>query len=519
MTRDELIEFIGDNMYVSTPDKIKSEMGKDIRKLDVPAFIRKWGDTLEEYTEGWSDIVEKSKPIPEQIREAFGSSDEKNPFKRPDNYVNEIFEKKFKDIVSREQFDKELKTQSDYWDYYKKERELQAARAKREKEVKEDWTPLTKNPNVSGLTGLIRWLLGSEYEKQRYINEPEKAILGEQAETTADNFFNKGDAISDIAFGAAGAVGDMIPIGSILAGPAARAARDIYHKSSIFDEASPYQKSWGEIAADAGADALVNVGVDLLPNFRQYIRGLNFFKGIPSVKRVSDAMQLEDDVKAILNPDATALATNIEASAGFIPVYVNGKKVGTRPEMPKNSEIKKIVEGMPESPMKQDMLPLVADPQSIDTDVIREKIKTWQSNASQFYKSPEEKAAVKKDVDDPNSFLVSVGAMNTKNPLFSRIYLAEPLSVTEKAAKGALRGLETFLTYEGGSRFLKGSATASGRGKTPEGSEQEWYLRNLSRDWDMNFKPDKADRKDGSPKWEAYKQWHYNKFGTYPEED
>lgn len=498
------------------------EAYSDVEKMDPQAWVTKWAPVIMDTPELTSDFYESKllntvKPIEERLTQAFGSSDKENPFKKSDKWINQLYWSEFSD-VPRETFDKALKTQSNYWDDFKKEREMQAAKAKREKEVKEDWTPFTKNPDVSAFTGLSRWLLGSDYEKQRYINEPEKAILGEQAETTADNFFNKGDAISDIAFGAAGAVGDMIPVGSIVAGPAARAARDIYHKASD----SPYQKSWGDVAADAGADALVNVGVDLLPNFRQYIRGLNFFKSIPSVKRISDAMQLEDDVKAILNPEATALATNIDASLGFLPVHVNGKPVGTRPEMPKNSEIKKIVEEMPESPMKQELLPLVADPQAIDADVITRTIQRWQSNASQFYKTPAEKAAVKKDVDDPMSHLVSIGAMTSKNPLFSRIYLADPLSVTEKAAKGALRGAETFLTSELGSRFLKGTATARGRGKAPEVSpeaEQAWYLDNYARDWDMGFKPGKADRKEGSPKWEAYKQWHYNKFGTYPEED
>ncbi len=495
----------------------------DAEKMDPQAWVTKWAPVIMDTPELTSDFYESKllntvKPIEERLTQAFGSSDKDNPFKKSDKWINQLYWSEFSD-VPRETFDKALKTQADYWDYYKKERELRADKAKREKEVKEDWTPLTKNPDVSVLTGLSRWLLGSDYEKQRYINEPEKAILGEQAETTADNYFNKGDAISDLAFGAAGAAGDMIPLGSIVAGPAVRAARDIYHKSSIFDDASPYQKSWGDIAMDAGADALVNAGVDLLPNFRQYLRMFNFGSRMPAVKKISDAMQLEDDVKAILNPDATALATRIKESSGFFPVTVEGgKQVGTRPPMPKNTEIKKIVEGMPESPMKQELLPLVADPQSIKTDVIYATIHRWQTNAGRFYETPAQKADVLKEVDDPSTRTL-FPEFSSKDPLFSRIYLADPLSVTEKATKGALRGVENFLKSEPGSRFLKGSDTAHGRGKAPEASEQDWYLRNFARDWDMGFKPGKGDRKEGSPKWEAYKQWHLNKYGELPEED
>lgn len=497
----------------------------DAEKMDPKSWVKKWAPVIMDTPELTSDFYESKllntvKPTEERLTQAFGSSDKDNPFKKSDKWINQLYWSEFSD-VPRETFDAALKKQSNYWDDFKKEREMQAAKAKREKEVKEDWTPLTKNPDVSTLTGLSRWLLGSDYEKQRYINEPEKAILGEQAETTADNYFNKGDAISDMAFGAAGAVGDMIPYAGIVAGPAVRAARDVYHKSSIFDEASPYQKSWGDIGMDFGADALLNAGVDLVPNFRQYLRMFNFGSRMPAVKKISDAMQLEDDVKAILNPEATALATRIDASAGFVPVHVNGKPTGTRPPMPTNSEIKKIVEGMPDSPMKQELLPLVADPQSIDTDAITRTIQRWQDNAGRFYQSPEEKAAIKKDVDDPNSRIFFAG-FNSKDPLFSRIYLADPLSVTEKAAKGALRGVETFLKSTPGSVALKGTATARGRGKAPEVSpeaEQAWYLENYARDWDMGFKPGKADRKEGSPKWEAYKQWHLNKYGELPEED
>lgn len=493
----------------------------DAEKMDPKSWVNKWAPVIMDTPELTADfydskLLNTTKSLDERLAQTFGSSDKENPFRKSDKWLNQLYHSEFSDIP-REQFDQAINARANYWDDFKKEREMQAAKAKREKEVKEDWTPFTKNPDVSTLTGLSRWLLGSDYEKQRYINDPGAAILGKQAETNSHNFFNKGEAISDMAFGAAGAVGDMIPVGSIVAGPGARAARDIYHK--VTD--SPYQKSWGDIGMDFGADALLNAGVDLMPNFRQYLRMFNFGSRLPSVKKISDAMQLEDDVKAILNPEATALATRIDASAGFVPVHVNGKPTGTPPPMPTNSEIKKIVEGMPESPMKQELLPLVADPQSIDTDVITRTIQRWQGNAGRFYQSPEKKAAIKKDVDDPNSRVFFPG-FNSKDPLFSRIYLADPLSVTEKGAKGALRGAETFLKSTPGSVALKGTATARGRGKAPEVSpeaEQAWYLENYARDWDIGFKPGKADRKEGSPKWEAYKQWHLMKFGELPEED
>lgn len=489
----------------------------DAEKMDPKSWVNKWAPVIMETPELTADfydskLLNTTKSLDERLFQTFGSSDRENPYRKSDKWLNQLYHSEFSD-VPREQFDQAIKVKADYWDEFKKQREADAARFKREKEVKEDWTPFTKNPDVSTWTGLGRWLLGSEYEKQRYINEPEAAILGEQAHTTTENILNKGDAISDLTFGAAGAVGDMIPYGGIVLGPLARGARDVYHK--VTD--SPYQKEWGDIGMDLGQDVALNAFTDILPNFRQYTRALNFGTRLPAVKNISAAMQLEDDIKAILNPDATALATRIDASAGFVPVYVNGKPTGTRPPMPKNTEIKKIVEGMPDSPMKQELLPLVADPQSIDTDVITRTIQRWQSNAGRFYQSPAEKAAIKQDVEDPASRIFFPG-LTSKDPLFSRIYLSEPLSGPEKAAKGALRGAETFLKSTPGSAAIKGGATGKGRGSKPSVDPQldiEKTKNNLTRFFIAGFKP---TEKEGDPKWEAYRQWYFEKYGEYPQE-
>lgn len=99
----------------------------------------------------------------------------------------------------------------------------------------------------------------SDYEKQRYINDPDASIIGQEGN---GKWFNKGEAISDLAYGIAGGVADLLPgrLG-IFAGPAIRGARDVQHKLT----GSKYQKEGGGIVGDVIKDAGLNVLSDVVP--------------------------------------------------------------------------------------------------------------------------------------------------------------------------------------------------------------------------------------------------------------
>lgn len=101
----------------------------------------------------------------------------------------------------------------------------------------------------------------SDYEKQRYINDPNASFIGKEGKFNP--YSKEGQmAISDAAFGVAGAVGDVLPgIGGIVVGPAVRAARDVNH---LYND-DKFRKSGTEIAQDAAEDLLYNVGADILP--------------------------------------------------------------------------------------------------------------------------------------------------------------------------------------------------------------------------------------------------------------
>lgn len=485
----------------------------DAEKMEPSAWVNKWAPVIMDTPELTADFYESkllnsTKPLDERLAQSFGSSDKENPFRKSDKWINQLYHSEFSD-VPREQFDQAIKLRADYWDEFKKQREADAARFKREKEVKEDWTPFTKNPDVSTMKGLGRWLLGSDYEKQRYINEPEAAILGEQAHTTKENILNKGEAISDLTFGAAGAVGDFVPYAGIFLGPAARGARDVYHK--VYG--SPYQKEWGEIGMDIGSDVALNAFTDILPNFRQYTRTLNFGKRLPALSKIDEAISLERDVKNILDPKADELYTRISQSQGFMPVYIDGVPTGTRPPMPTGIEIKKTVEALPDSPMKQELMQYVADPQAIDVDVVKEKIRHWRAKANTLYR--EDLPEIRANVADPTSVQVWPG---TRDEFTRRILLQEPLTTGERVAKKALEGTETFLKSTPGSAAIKETATAKGRGSKTSVDPQmdiDRWKNSLTRFFLAGFKP---VEKEGDPKWEAYRQWHYEKYGVYPPE-
>lgn len=101
----------------------------------------------------------------------------------------------------------------------------------------------------------------SDYEKQRYINDPNASFIGKEGKFNP--YSKEGQmAISDAAFGVAGAVGDVLPgVGGIVVGPAVRTARDINH---LYND-DKYRKNGTEVAQDAAEDLLYNVGADILP--------------------------------------------------------------------------------------------------------------------------------------------------------------------------------------------------------------------------------------------------------------
>lgn len=333
----------------------------DSYKMDPKAWVDKWAPVIMDtpkLTEAFYDskLLNATKPLAERISTAFGTSDKENPFRKSDKWVNQLYHSEFSD-VPRETFDAALKNMGDYWEDEVKQREYESGKKRREKEVKEEWT-LTKSP--------ARALLASDYEKQRYIEDPESAIFGKEA--GEGPIWTKPEATSDLIFGVSGAVGDAIPgIGGVLLGPAARTARDVYHKATD----SPYQAETGDIIASTLGDMTVSGGIQYLPNLRQYTR--MFKNAQKSVSEAGARKAAEDAISGgskggsiletmALEDEADAI---IKGAKGIDDIMYSGLPAGER-----KAALRKYWNNMPESQLKSDLNPVLFSGPDVDLDAV-----------------------------------------------------------------------------------------------------------------------------------------------------
>lgn len=492
MNTDTLQTFISDNVHANVPDSVVGEMMKDAETMDFGSFVEKWDDTLKAKSAGWSDVRGEAKSLPERLTTAFGTSDSKNPFVQDANFKDELYEKSFKD-VPKDKYDATIEQMSKYWEDEKRAREYTASKKRRERAVE---------GKLTGEDAKNNWpwwkkMLASDYAKQRYINEPEKSLFagdntlrfgmtkwGESpklGDVLEGSLLNKGDDISDLSYGTAGAAGDVLPGYGLLVGPAARAARDVHHK--VVD--SPYQKEWSDIAQDAATDAVVNASVDFLPNLRRYTsmakRGT---KGSP----IATVMNLEDDVK------------NIREQVDFIDKVFDGSNY---------TELKRQIDKLPDGTFKTDLQKYVADPRHIDEDGIAETIANWRK-ATDYMLDKEQSKIIDYARQDIDKKAKLVGADDVfEHPLTQRMIFAPELTDKQKLAKNIVRGVET--AAQKGGPILKEIDTAKGRGSEPAVDDKlakDWYKQNYERDWQMGFKP---NEKEGDLLWEAYKEWKEGK--------
>lgn len=169
----------------------------------------------------------------------------------------------------KEWFDKT----NEYKEFYKAEAEKEANKNLRKKEVQNEW--------------FWRNLIASDYEKQRYIDDPNSALLGDQAPSLGDAPETRWGSMGDLGAGVLGAAGDALPGIYGMAGPAIRAARDVTHK--VTD--SPYQKDWATIGKDIAVDAGINSGAWLLANARRTAKGASEMAN----NRVQDLLNVTEE--------------------------------------------------------------------------------------------------------------------------------------------------------------------------------------------------------------------------------
>lgn len=483
---DEKIEkILQESTFKFTPEKYKVAV-EDAKSMDTRSWIEKYQPEFEKDKQlavAWkaAGLDKYSKDKWERYRESFGSSDAKNPFDRSENWLRATWQNDFSDIPY-EQYRKDIETSKQYWEDEKRAREYEAGKKLREREVK-DW-PLWKN------------IIASDYAKQRYINEPEKSLfngdntldlglfkLTKWGESPLKNvegtLLNKGDDISDISYGVAGAAGDVLPGYGTFVGPAVRAARDVQHKVTE----SPYQKEWSDIGQDALSDAAINFGVEYMPTAI-----LN--RGRKAGKNISKSDEVFSDYAAEMN-----FAQRQQANDAAFE-YLNKNL-----DMFADARVAQIrVNSMPESDIKNDMLKLVHSDKYSMREVERymDAYRKANENGIDAYKR------VKNSNVRPNKNIKTdhLGE-NTIDFFKSKERL---MGLPESKLRTGAAKISTKYA-PAGQTVVKEIDTAKGRGSQPEVDTKlvkDWYKQNYERDWKMGFKP---NEKEGDLLWEAYKEW------------
>lgn len=366
-------------------------------------------------------------------------------------------------FLEKKELDEWFDKSNRYKEEYIKERETEAGKKRRELEVKNDWNAL-------------QHMLASDYEKQRYINEPETATFGKEAAGLAGSSFG---SKADLAAGIAGGIADVVPKPAFVAlGPAIRAGRDVAHKVSD----SPYQKDWSTIAKDAALDATISGSTYGLANMRRGNRILSAF----TPPEVTSAAELAADTKAI-GKGLDKLVNKIDIDKlGDVDLY---KQISKLPDSPMKSEMLAASEGYLTKGIDRDVLKDIMHQYDLATDP--EVIKATRTVVNAGYKLPD------------------------ANATLQRAVAQEPIKGTNKLWYALNRGVDELNVGKPGYMIFSGSRTAAGRGSQPnkvqtalerqaKRDQIEWYKANYARDWDMGFEP---KEKPGDPLWEAYKEY------------
>ena len=482
---DEKIEqILQESTYKFTPEQYNAAL-KDAKSMDTRSWIEKYQPEFEKDKQlavAWkaAGLDKYSKDKWERYREAFGSSDTKNPFNRSDNWLKATWQNDFSDIPY-EQYRKDIESNKQFWEDERRARDYEAGKKLREREVK-NW-PLWKN------------IVASDYAKQRYINEPEKSLFngdntlrlgmtkwGETpklGDVLEGSLLNKGEDISDLAYGAAGAAGDALPGYGTFAGPAVRAMRDVQHK--VTD--SPYQKEWSDIGQDVLSDAAINFGVEYMPTAI-----LN--RGRRAGKNIGKSDEVLSDYAAEMN-----FAQRQQANDAAFE-YLR-KNEG----MFDDARVAQIrVNSMPESDIKNDIVKLVNSDDYSKRQLLKymdayEKANKEGINAYRYVTA--------NSTTRPNKRMKTADlGDNTIDFFKSKERL---MGLPESKLRTSVAKLSTKYA-PAGQTVVKEIDTAKGRGSQPEVDTQlvkEWYKQNYARDWSLD-KPFKPNKKEDDPLWEAY---------------
>lgn len=461
-----------------------NEAVADAKDLSPDAWNNKWSEYLmsnkylvPSYKE--SKLEETTKALPVRLRIYFGN-DKFDPSDVKRKYIQQTH---FAD-VPKEEFERVLKQMKENYDYEVNLREQESGKKRRQMEVEGKWI---RNPERNWST--LDRILSSDYEKQRYIDDPKSAIFGYEAPGFMGSSAGaKADLISGIAGGVADVATAPWPILNTFAGPSIRLGRDLVHK---YD--SPYQKDWNEIGTDVFKDVSLNAASSMMANTRRLSRMAS--KAVSTnAKSAYELSIVADDIK---------------------------KGLSSLPTPSNSQEFAYAVRNLPDSPLKQDLISTFdKNGKLVDDKAAEEIIKKYSRDVKDVWQSANE--------------LVMTGQAQGKLPPHTSfmeqvLTTPKPTGFGQKLEYGLLRGVDKLNLGVPGTIAFESGYNLTGRGSKPQTVMNEEraidferaknaYRANNEVNWERfgdSFKPSKIE---GSPAWAAYEEWYFEKYGKYPED-
>ena len=347
MEKDKVLDWLARSKKFMDEEKY-DQIREDVYKLDTEAFMDKWDSYLKSNVSGWIDYRKpKEKDLTVRLREDFGDVG----FNPSERWKNEVYKKRYSDIP-RERFEENLAKMKGYHEEYEKEKTDNMGRRERIKEMEN--IPWYKN------------ILMNEYSKQRYIEDPDASIWGEQGKFNpysregqaelADNILHFTSLVPDTYPGMAG-VGKVTY--STLGGPVTRALRNLIVDSDIKEE-----KPFTKLAQETG----VNVGTSFGPT--AWVRAVT-----KRGQNIAKSAGYFDDIalKKAIAEEGKAIDAGIES-------------LGQLDQMSHTSIMKK-VNGLPNSSLKNDLTTVVSNPNFNKEDVakvISDYIRIRKTSSKEF---------------------------------------------------------------------------------------------------------------------------------------
>jgi hypothetical protein len=473
-----------DQVYNFLMKKVSPEAAKGFKKAPNKAeWINKYWDKLNEDSD-WVETYKSKEDIFGNPSKTFPSLWEQYEGKILTDAQFDVLKKKYP-WIRREELNDWFNKTNEYKDFYNEEAKKQAGINRRTKEVRDEWKLTGDNP--------LAGLLASDYERQRYIKEPEAALFGkdspELGEAPETRWGSMGDLGSGVVAGATDLATAPLPLVNAFAGPTVRLGRDVAHKVT----GSPYQKDLGDIGSNYLSDIMINGGASVLANARRASRVFGGLLPGSTNKQFQALVDAKESAEALKKLPPTSNTWD----------FVNA------------------VDNLEESSLKQDLLKTIspngkvdvatanAVRKNYDTALDKEYFNELRTHTPGYYETA---TATNTAEQLRNAILKDAG--NTS--LAQRLGRAgAPKTIIERTSLGGLNLLDKLNKGTLGTRGVEAMANFTGRGSKPnlvqtalERQEQEDTIERIKNNYSLLWTPNNKPQGYDNPLIkEAYDRW------------